>query len=98
MVAVLLLLAWIVHVVWNSWHGRNHHTEVGLSMMALVFASAFFSGDFYDSRLMFIFGVLAVSSADIGSFKETFSGRADDEGYVLRLARMTPGGSAADEG
>jgi O-antigen ligase len=98
MVAVLLLLAWIVHVVLNSWHGRNHYTEISLSMTALVFASAFFSGDFYDSRLMFIFGVLAVSSADLDAFRETLSDGADVEDHDLQLVRMTPGDPAADEG
>ena len=63
-VAVLLLLAWFVHVILNSWHGRNHYTEIGLSMTALIFGCALFSGDFYNSRLMFIFGVLTISSAD----------------------------------
>jgi O-antigen ligase len=96
-VAALLLLAWIVHVVLNSWHGRNHYTEIGLSMTALVFACAFFSGDFYDSRLMFIFGVLAISSADIGSVRQA-SSDMEDEDHGLRLIGMTPSGPAADEG
>jgi O-antigen ligase len=96
-VAVLLLLAWIVHVVLNSWHGRNHYTEIGLSMTALVFGCALFSGDFYDSRLMFIFGVLAISSANIGSFRQILSA-IEDEDHGLRLIGMTPSGPAADEG
>jgi len=96
-VAVLLLLAWIVHVVLNSWHGRNHYTEIGLSMTALVFGCALFSGDFYDSRLLFIFGVLAISSADIGSFRQILSAM-EDEDHGLRLIGMTPSGPAADEG
>jgi O-antigen ligase len=96
-VAVLLLFAWIVHVGLKSWHGRNHYTEIGLSMTALVFACAFFSGDFYDSRLMFIFGVLAISSADIGSFRQV-SLDIEDEDHGLHLIGVTPGGPAADEG
>ena len=50
-VAALLLLAWFVHVILNSWHGRNHYTEIGLSMTALIFGCALFSGDFYDFSL-----------------------------------------------
>jgi O-antigen ligase len=96
-VAVLLLLAWIVHVALTSWHGRNHYTEIGLSMTALVFACTLFSGDFYDSRLMFIFGVLAVSAADIGSFRQTLPD-VEDEDHDLSLIGMTPGGPAPDEG
>ena len=78
MVAVLLLLAWIVHVIRNSWHGRNHYTEIGLSMTALIFGCALFSGDFYDSRLIFIFGVLTISSADIGATRQTLSAVEDE--------------------
>lgn len=70
MVAVLLLLAWIVHVMLSSWHRRNHYTEIGLSMTALIFGCALFSGDFYDTRLMFIFGGLTVSSAEIEASRE----------------------------
>ena len=51
LVAVLLLLAWIVHVMLSSWHRRNHYTEIGLSMTALIFGCALFSGDFYDFSL-----------------------------------------------
>jgi O-antigen ligase len=97
MVAVLLLLAWIVHVMLSSWHGRNHYTEIGLSMTALIFGCALFSGDFYDSRLMFIFGVLAISSADIGASRQILSAM-EDEDRGLRLIGMTPSGPPADEG
>jgi len=95
-VAALLLLAWIVHVILNSWHGRNHYTEIGLSMTALIFGCALFSGDFYDSRLMFIFGVLTISSADIGASRQTLSAM-EDEDRGLGLIGMTPSGPAADE-
>ena len=96
-VAMLLLLAWIVHVVLKSWRGRNHYTEIGLSMTALVFGCALFSGDFYDSRLMFIFGVLAISSANIGSFRQTLLAM-EDEDHGLGPIGVTPSGPAADEG
>jgi len=96
MVAVLLLLAWIVHVMLSSWHRRNHYTEIGLSMTALIFGCALFSGDFYDSRLMFIFGVLTISSADIGASRQILSAM-EDEDRGLRLIGMTPSGPAADE-
>ncbi|WIM13738.1 O-antigen ligase family protein [Enhydrobacter sp.] len=89
-IAVLLLLAWIVHVILKSWHGRNQYTEIGLSMTALIFGCASFSGDFYDSRLMFIFGVLTISSADIGASRE-------HEDRELGLIGMTAGSPAADE-
>jgi O-antigen ligase len=95
-VAALLLLAWIVHVILNSWHGRNHYTEVGLSMTVLIFGCASFSGDFYDSRLMFIFGVLTISSADIGASRQSFSAM-EDEDRGLGLIGMTPSGPPADE-
>lgn len=94
--AVVLLLAWIVHLILNSWHGRNHYTEIGLSMTALIFGCALFSGDFYDSRLMFIFGVLTISSADIGGSRQILSS-VEDEDRDLRLIGMTPSGPAADE-
>jgi O-antigen ligase len=94
--AVLLLLAWIVHLILNSWHGRNHYTEIGLSMTALIFGCALFSGDFYDSRLMFIFGVLTISSADIGGSRQILSAM-EDEDRDLDLIGMTPSGPAADE-
>src|SRR5262249_8977078 len=94
-VAVLLLLAWIVHVILNSWHGRNHYTEIGLSMTALIFGCALFSGDFYDGRLIFIFGVLAISSANIGSFRQTLLAMEDDD-HGLGLIGVTPSGPAAD--
>jgi O-antigen ligase len=96
-VAALLLLAWIIHVILNSWHGRNHYTEIGLSMTALIFGCALFSGDFYDSRLMFIFGVLTISSADIGASRQILSAM-EDEDRGLRLIGMTPSGPPADEG
>ena len=95
-IAALLLLAWIVHLVLNSWHGRNHYTEIGLSMTALIFGCASFSGDFYDSRLMFIFGVLTISSADIGASRQSLSAM-EDEDRGLGLIGMTPSGPAADE-
>jgi len=97
MVAVLLLLAWIVHVMLSSWHGRNHYTEIGLSMTALIFGCALFSGDFYDSRLMFIFGVLTISSASIGPSRQISSAMEDEDGN-LGLIRITPSGRAAGEG
>jgi O-antigen ligase len=97
MVAVLLLLAWIVHVMLSSWHARNHYTEIGLSMTALIFGCALFSGDFYDSRLMFIFGVLTISSASIGSSRQISSAMEDENGN-LGLIRITPSGRAAGEG
>jgi len=46
---------------------------------------------------LFIFGVLAISSADIGSFRQ-ISSAMEDEDHGLRLIGMTPGGPAADEG
>src|SRR5229473_744469 len=95
-VAALLLLAWIVHLILNSWHGRNHYTEIGLSMTALIFGCASFSGDFYDSRLMFIFGVLTISSADIRASRQTLSAMKDED-RGLGLIGMTPSGPAADE-
>jgi len=95
-VAALLLLAWIVHLILNSWHGRNHYTEIGLSMTALVFGCASFSGDFYDSRLMFIFGVLTISSADIRASRQILSAMKDED-RGLGLIGMTPSGPAADE-
>jgi O-antigen ligase len=88
-VAVLLLLAWIIHVILNCWHGRNHYTEIGVSMTALIFGCAMFSGDFYDSRLMFIFGVLAISSVDIGAPRQTLS-PMEDKDRDLGLVGMTP--------
>jgi O-antigen ligase len=95
-VAALLLLAWIVHLILNSWHGRSHYTEIGLSMTALIFGCALFSGDFYDSRLMFIFGVLTISSADIGASRQILSAMKDED-RGLGLIGMTPNGPAADE-
>src|SRR6266446_4696894 len=95
-VAALLLLAWIVYLILNSWHGRNHYTEIGLSMTALIFGCALFSGDFYDSRLMFIFGVLTISSADIGASRQILSAMKDED-RGLGLIGMTPSGPAADE-
>lgn len=91
LVAVLLLVAWIAHVARKSWHGRNHYTEIGLSMTALVFACTLFSGDFYDSRLMFIFGVLAVSAACVGPSRQTLPA-AQDEEHDLPMLGVSPGG------
>jgi hypothetical protein len=93
---VSLLLAWIVHLVLSSWRGRNHYTEIGLSMTALIFGCAMFSGDFYDSRLMFIFGVLTISSADIVASRQVLSVR-EDEDRDVGLVGMTPSGPAADK-
>lgn len=95
-VAALLLLAWIVHVVASSWHGRNHYTEIGLSMTALIFGCALFSGDFYDARLIFIFGVLTISSADIEASRQNLS-VMEDEDRDLSLVGMTPSGPTVDE-
>jgi O-antigen ligase len=88
-VAVLLLLAWSVHLVLKSWHARNYYTEIGLSMTALVFGCASFSGDFYDSRLIFIFGILTISSADIGAFNSTLPARGNQD-RDLGLVGVTP--------
>ena len=93
-VAALLLLAWFVHVILNSWHGRNHYTEIGLSMTALIFGCALFSGDFYDSRLMFIFGVLTLSAASTGASRSV-SPAVKDEDANFGLIHITPGGPAA---
>ena len=90
--AVLLLLAWIGHLILSSWRRSNHYTEIGLSMTMLIFGCAMFSGDFYDCRLMFVFGILAVSSIEIGTRSQLHS--AQDEG---RRLRMTSSGPAADE-
>ena len=94
-VAALVLLAWIVHLIRSSWHGRNHYTEIGLAMTALIFGCALFSGDFYDSRLMFIFGVLTISSADRSS-RQSLSAM-EDEDHGLGPVGMRPIGPAADE-
>src|SRR5215831_2155368 len=48
------------------------------------------------SRLMFIFGVLAISSANIGSFRQTLLAM-EDEDHDLGLIGVTPSGPAADE-
>jgi O-antigen ligase len=88
-VAVLLLFAWNFHVILNSWRGRNHYTEIGVSMTALIFGCAMFSGDFYDSRLMFIFGVLAISSVDIGASRQILS-PMEAKDRDLGLVAMTP--------
>lgn len=82
-VAVSLLFGWLVHVILTSWRGRNQYTELGLSMTALIFGCASFSGDFYDSRLMFIFGVLTISSVGIGTSRQIVSAMEDsDRGSV----------------
>jgi O-antigen ligase len=90
-VAALLLLAWIVHVILSSWRVRNHYVEIGLSMTALTFGCALFSGDFYDSRLMFIFGVLTVSAAGIGVPREV-PAAVEDEDRNFGLIYTTPRG------
>jgi O-antigen ligase len=92
-VAGLLLLAWFVHVILNSWHGRNHYTEIGLSMTALIFGCALFSGDFYDSRLMFIFGVLTLSVASTGASRSVSPVVKDEDGN-FGLIHTTPSGPA----
>jgi O-antigen ligase len=93
-VAVLLLLGWIVHVILNSWHFQNHYVEIGLSMTALTFGCALFSGDFYDSRLMFIFGVLTISATGTGASKHV-SPPLEDYDRNLGLIHTTPSGPAA---
>jgi len=93
-VAALLLLGWIVHVILNSWHFRNHYVEIGLSMTALTFGCALFSGDFYDSRLMFIFGVLTISATGAGASKHASPPLEDDDRNV-GLIHTTPSGPAA---
>jgi O-antigen ligase len=92
-VAALLLLAWFVHVILNSWHGRNHYTEIGVSMTALIFGCALFSGDFYDSRLMFIFGVLTLSAAGTGASRPV-SPAVKVEDRNFGLIHTTPSGPA----
>jgi O-antigen ligase len=93
-VAALLLLAWFIHVILNSWHGRNHYSEIGLSTTALIFGCALFSGDFYDSRLMFIFGVLTISSAGADASRQ-ISSAMEHEDRNVGLIRITPSGPAA---
>lgn len=93
-VAALLLLAWIVHVIRTSWHCRSHYVEIGLSMTALTFGCAMFSGDFYDSRLIFIFGVLTISAAGTGASAQV-SPAVEDENRNSGLIRTTPSGPAA---
>ena len=95
-VAVLLLLAWIVHLILKSWHVRNYYTEIGLSMTALLFGCASFSGDFYDSRLIFIFGILTISSADIGASNSTLPARGNQD-RGLGLIGVTSSDPAVDE-
>jgi hypothetical protein len=65
-------------------------------MTALIFGCAMFSGDFYDSRLMFIFGVLTISSADIGASRQILSAM-EEEDRGLGLIGMTTRGPTADE-
>ncbi len=62
-VAVLLLFAWGGHLIAKTWNGRNYYSEIGLSMSALIFGAGMFSGDFYDCRLVYIFGVVAIAAA-----------------------------------
>jgi O-antigen ligase len=85
-VAVSLLFGWLVHVILTSWRGRNQYTELGLSMTALIFGCASFSGDFYDSRLMFIFGVLTISSVGIGTSRQILSAMEDSDRGSVRSA------------
>ena len=95
-VAALLLLAWIVHLILRSWHERNYYTEIGLSMTALLFGCALFSGDFYDFRLIFIFGVLTISSADIGASNPILQAMGNqDRGFGL--IRVTPSDPEVDK-
>jgi O-antigen ligase len=93
-VAALMLLTWLVHVILNSWHGGNHHTEIGLSMTALIFGCALFSGDFYDSRLMFIFGVLTIAAAGTGASRRG-SPAVEDEDRNFGLIHTTRSGPTA---
>lgn len=95
-VAVLLLLAWGVHLVLKSWHERSYYTEIGLSMTALLFGCALFSGDLYDSRLFFILGVLTISSADIAASNATLLAKVNQD-RDLGLVRVTPRGAPAEE-
>jgi O-antigen ligase len=95
-VAVLLLLAWSVHLILKSWRERNYYTEIGLSMTALLFGCALFSGDLYDSRLIFILGVLTISSADIAASNSTSLARGNQD-RDLGLVGVTPSDAAADE-
>lgn len=95
-VAVFLLAAWMVHVVVKSWRGRNPYTEIGLSMTALIFGCALFSGDFYDARLIFIFGVLAISSAGFGMSRQILP-VMNEEDRDMRLLGMASSGPAVDE-
>ena len=94
-VAVLLLLAWIVHLI-RILARRNYYTEIGLSMTALLFGCALFSGDFYDSRLIFIFGVLTISSADIGASTPLLPAMGNQD-RDLGLIGVTPNDPAVDE-
>jgi O-antigen ligase len=93
-VAALMLVTWFVHVILNSWHGGNHHTEIGLSMTALIFGCALFSGDFYDSRLMFIFGVLTIAAAATGASRRVLPA-VEDEDRNFGLIRTTRSGPTA---
>ncbi|MBV8193148.1 MAG: O-antigen ligase family protein [Alphaproteobacteria bacterium] len=87
-IAALLLFGWLSYIMVKSWCGRNQYTEIGLSMTALIFGCALFSGDFYDSRLMFVFGVLSVASrAGSGPVLQTMHEEYSD----LGSAALTPG-------
>jgi O-antigen ligase len=88
-VAALLLSAWIAHVVLTSWHVRNHYVEIGLSMTALTFGCALFSGDFYDSRLMFIFGVLTISAVGADASRQ-LSPAVEEENRTFGLIHTRP--------
>jgi O-antigen ligase len=96
MVAALLLLSWIVHLVLKSWRERNYYTEIGLSMTALLFGCALFSGDFYDSRLIFIFGVLTISSAGMGASNPIFQAMGSRD-RRFGLISVLPSGPEVDE-
>ena len=95
-VGALLLVAWAFHLIRKSWYERNYYTEIGLSMTALLFGCASFSGDFYDSRLIFIFGVLTISSAGIGASTPILPAMGNQD-RDLGLIGVTPNDPVVDE-
>ena len=95
-VGALLLVAWTFHLIRKSWYERNYYTEMGLSMTALLFGCASFSGDFYDSRLIFIFGVLTISSAGIGASTPILPAMGNQD-RDLGLIGVTPNDPVVDE-
>jgi O-antigen ligase len=58
---LMFVTTWLLHVVLKFRRSVNYYSEIAFSMMALILGSALFSGDLYDSRLLFIFGMLAVT-------------------------------------